>query len=291
MIDCMITVGSWETRFFKGFENAVKKFRPHNVLLFFYKEYANWSASNRRKSAKLCKEQDIIFKDRELSFSKHAGLWNVLYDEVARLNIRNGCVLLDITTMPRESIWIIMDLLEAKGIIVKYVYSQPERYNRTWLSRDPDEPRLVYKLSGEPKLGLPTKLLVLTGYDVDRVRQLIRFFEPQMTLLGIQVGNQLSNQALNIEKSKRAFEKERATDFFDVDAYADDHGFTSIKTQLDAHCGTSNIIMSSLGPKLSAISLYKLHKIYPQTSLAYAPSKEFNRRYSYGIGPTHEGHL
>jgi uncharacterized protein Veg len=287
----MITVGSWETRFLKGFEGAVKKFRPHNVVLFFYKEYATWSAKNRRESAKLCKEQGIIFKDCELSFSKHKDLWNVLYGIVTHLNVGNGCVLLDITTMPRETIWIMLDLLDARGIMVKYVYNQPERYNPKWLSRDPDEPRLVYKLSGEPKMGIPTKLLVLTGYDVDRVRQLIRFFQPQETLLGLQTGNQLANQAFNVEKSKRAFEKERAIDFFEVDAYAADHGFNSIKTQLDAHIGNSNMIMSSLGPKLSAISLYKLHKIYPQTSLAYAPSKEFNRRYSYGVGLTHEGHL
>ena len=49
--------------------------------------------------------------------------------------------------------------------------------------------------------------------------------------------------------------------------------------------------MSSLGPKPSAIALYRLKKKYPQTSLAYTPSNEFNRDYSYGIGEKCTGQL
>ena len=289
MTSWMITVGSWETRFIKGFECAVEKFQPNNVLLFFYKEYAAWSQSNRRKAAAFCKRHGVNVQEHELSFLDPVNCWQVLYNSITQLNFRDEKVLFDITTMPRETIWTCLDLLVSRGAIVHYIYNQPERYNSQWLSRDPGEPRLVYKLSGEPRLGLPTKLLVLTGYDVDRVRQMIRFYEPQQTLLGIQVGNQLSNQALNIDKNREAFGKERAVELFDVDAYASDNGFAAIKSRLDVNLGNSNVIMSSLGPKLSAIALYRLHKLYPQTSLAYAPSREYNRRYSVGIGASYEG--
>jgi len=46
-----------------------------------------------------------------------------------------------------------------------------------WLSRDPGKPRFVFKMSGLTKLGQPTALVILTGFDVQRTEQLIRFFE------------------------------------------------------------------------------------------------------------------
>jgi len=49
--------------------------------------------------------------------------------------------------------------------------------------------------------------------------------------------------------------------------------------------------MASLGPKLSAVALYRLHKKYPQTGLVYAPAKEFNPQYSYGITESIIGEL
>ena len=49
--------------------------------------------------------------------------------------------------------------------------------------------------------------------------------------------------------------------------------------------------MSSLGPKLSAVALYQIHKLHPSTALAYAPSQEYNREYSTGLGETFYGQV
>ena len=49
--------------------------------------------------------------------------------------------------------------------------------------------------------------------------------------------------------------------------------------------------MTSLGPKLSAIALYLLHRKYAGTSLVYAPSNEFNKDYSNGLGEAVTGML
>jgi hypothetical protein len=291
MIDWILTVGSWEMRFREGFFRDIDKLCPKNVLLCFYKEYASWSALNRRKAISRCKKQDISIKEIELSFTEYTESWRKVYDSTSSLQLNNNTVLVDLTTMPRETIWYAFNLLEEQGAKVTYSYHQPIRYNKEWLSRDPGKPRLIYKLSGEQRLGLPTKLVILTGFDVDRVKQLIRFFEPQHTYLGIQVGTQLSNKSLNIDKNTLAFIKKRNVELFDVDAYTDDHGFEAIKRQIEPHILNSNIVMSSLGPKLSAVALYKIQKYYPQTSLAYAPSNEFNRKYSFGIGDSFYGSL
>jgi hypothetical protein len=290
MTSWMLTVGSWEPRFLEGFKRSLDKFQPAKVLMYFYNEYAGWSARNRHAAFVLCSKRDISVLERALSFTDYNSSWLCLYDSITKLRAKGHNVVVDITTMPRETIWSAFDLLESHGATIHYVYYEPRAYNKKWLSRDPAEPRLVYKLSGESKVGLPTNLLVLTGYDVDRIRQLIRFFEPQRTFLGLQTGEQLDNQNLNVDKTKMAFSKKQG-EWFDVDAYSHDHGFRIIAKQLEPHFATSNIIMSSLGPKLSAIALYRLHKLHPQTSLAYTPSNEFNRRYSAGIGQGHDGSL
>jgi len=287
----MITVASWEYRFLGGFQKSVDKFQPDSVLLYFYREYATWSAPNRSKVLSLCNKKGIKLEQYELSFTDHPGSWRVLFNTIAGLQFNEQRVLVDITTMPRETIWTIFDLLESRSIKVQYVYNEPSKYNNKWLTRDPGEPRLVYKLSGEVKMGMPTKILILTGYDVDRIRHLIQFFEPQCVFLGLQTGDQLSNQLMNVKKTKEAFSREQNYKWFDVNAYENDRGFKTIKKELSQHLKGSNIVLSSLGPKLSAIALYNLHKLYPQTCLTYTPSNEFNRRYSSGLGRSHEGFL
>lgn len=182
------------------------------------------------------------------------------------------------------------DFLTENRAIIQYVYHTPERYSNEWLSRDPGRPRIVYKLGGEAKLGLPTMLLILTGYDPERVDQLIRFFDPYYTLLGVQSGEQFNNQSMNVANYEH-YKREPGVTLFSFDAYEDDHGFSSIETQLKIYLDNYNIVMSSLGPKLSAIALYKLHEKYPQTALAYAPSNEFNLEYSFGIGKTFTNQL
>ncbi len=60
---------------------------------------------------------------------------------------------------------------------------------------------------------------------------------------------------------------------------------------LNALDSAYNVIMSSLGPKLTAITLYKLHRENEARGLVYAPSNEFSLEYSSGIGPCFEGTL
>lgn len=284
MNDLIITVASWEERFWLGFKRLTDESCPKNLLLYFYKEYASATKANRDRVEALSREKGIEVQARELSFQDPVRSWRTLFETITKWTTQKIQVTIDLATMPRETIWTILDLLDESEPIVRCVYHQPEAYSTEWLSRDPGKPRLVYKLAGEAKLGLHTTLLVLTGYDVDRVRQLITFFEPQCTLLGLQVGDQFDNQSLNVDRHKREFEGEQGIELFNVDAFSEDHGFNAIEKQLEPHLKNSNIVMSSLGPKLSAIALYHLHKKYPGTALAYAPSNEFNPEYSHGIG-------
>ena len=283
--ELVITVASWEERFVVGLTNLLSRSCPKNLIMYYFVEYADHTKDNRQKIEGLCEEKDIGVDSYQLTFKDQVRSWLTIYDTKNIERTKGKVVTVDFTTMPRETLWTLFDLLDEYGAIIQYVYHTPERYSNEWLSRDPGRPRIVYKLGGEAKLGLSTILLVLTGYDPDRVDQLIRFFDPYYTLLGVQTGEQFNNQTMNVAKYKH-YLREPGVEVFDLDAYTSNYGFDSIEARLQPYLDKHNIIMSSLGPKLSAIALYQLHKKYPQTALAYAPSNEFNLEYSFGIGKT-----
>jgi hypothetical protein len=119
----------------------------------------------------------------------------------------------------------------------------------------------------------------------------MRFYEPKTTLLGVQTGNQFGNQSQNIDIHRSLISPESGVTQFDVNAYSEDHGKATIEAQLQPHLCDSNVVMSSLGPKLSAVALYQIHKLHPSIALAYAPSQDYNREYSTGLGETLHGQV
>jgi hypothetical protein len=289
--EVIVTVASWEPRFWLGFEKLVTAHRPSEVFMYFYAEYAGISEENREKIRVFCRESQITLHENKLSFSSPIESWRTLYITVSEGHMSNRSILVDITTMPRETIWILFDLFDPLKNRIRWVYNMPERYNTEWLSRDPDKPRFVPKMGGITTLGFPTTLLVLSGFDIERTRQMIVFYEPELILLGVQSGSQFENVSKNVERHSREFGKDPIVSLFEVDAYSRDQGLGVITAKINEHIASSNLVMASLGPKPSAVALYRIHKEYPQTGLAYAPSKEFNPNYSSGLGDCTCGEL
>jgi hypothetical protein len=206
-------------------------------------------------------------------------------------NIRSDkLITLDISTMPRETIWRICHALSQHNICIQYAYHKPKKY-ADWLSRDPGRPRILYRLAGIQHLGRQTMLIVQTGYDVERVKQLVRFYEPERLLLGLQTGDQFGNAAQNRQKHVDAFARHRDTDLFDVDGYSLNECYNAFVVVTAPLLDQYNVIISSLGPKIGALSLYLLKQSFPNVAMSYAPSNEFNRKYSTGIGGCIHGML
>jgi hypothetical protein len=281
----VITVASWEDRFLLGMTQQVESVTPSKVLMFHYKEYADWSEGNRTKLSGVCCEKNIELQDIELSFSSPAESWKALSKCVNEVDIQDELITLDISTMPRETIWSICHILSQRKICVQYVYHKPQENGYAeWLSRDPGRPRILYRLAGIQHLGRPTALIIQTGYDVERVQQLVRFYEPEKLLLALQTGEQFENIKQNRQKHIDAFSKRRDTEFFDVDGYSLDNSYETFKEKTGSLIESYNVVISSLGPKVGALSLYRLKQFFPDITMSYAPSNEFNHDYSKGIG-------
>ena len=200
-------------------------------------------------------------------------------------------VQVDISTMPRDIIWYLLWLLEQDSIEIRYVYHSPNSYGDDWLSRDPQAPRLVYKLSGIASPSDKTALLVTAGFDLQRVKRLIDWYEPAKLMIGLQSKSQFKQNEDEMKVHRDTFEKEHNCMIFELDAFAEDRGMAALQRALKQLDPSYNLIMSSLGPKLTAIALYQLQRQNRKIGLVYAPSNQFSKEYSIGIGKCFKGIL
>lgn len=286
--DLLITVASWEERFRLGTERIQRSNTIPQLLMYYYEEYSERTYNNRMAMRSLGWSSS---SEHGLKFSHPKDAWKKLEEDIASLSASTRRVLLDISTMPREMIWYFLFLLERKGHTISYIYNKPARYNEGWLSRDPGRPRLVYNQGGIAKLGCSTVLLITSGFDSDRIGQFVAFFEPKVVLIATQKGDQFENVERNLNAQQTVNLPKEMIERVTIDAYSEDHGMSVLAPYVARYVEENNVVMSSLGPKPSAIALYKIRKQYPEAALAYSPSKEFNPDYSTGIGESIVGEL
>jgi hypothetical protein len=288
--DAIVCVAGWEERFAEGVIRDLSAFRPDKVVMLIFSEFAVVTATNRESVRKVAAERGCAWEEVILR-REPKETWTTLRKYFTGEAWKRRSMLLDITTMPRETIWWTLGALVENECRVEFVYHQARSYSQEWLTRDTDEPRLLYQYSGISKLGKPTCLLLLNGFDTDRALQIIQYFEPALILLGIQVGTQFGNEEKNALPGERIRQQMRAVKTFNVNAYSPDFGYADILQAVLSSLEKFNIVAASLGPKTSAIALFRLVQQHPEIALAYAPSREFNMEYSEGIGASLGGSL
>ena len=289
--DSVIAVAGWEDRFALGLEKNIAERQPSRVVIVAFEEYLLNTAKNRARVKKLAEGFNVEYREVLVRRREPAGVWKTLQELFHDGTWTAREILVDVTTMPREVIWWSLGALLEIGARVTYVYHQPQSYAPEWVTRDTESPRLVYQNSGVSELGRETCLLLISGFDSDRVAQMIQFFEPVSILIGLQVGEQFGNQQKNIARHRQTLANSPQTKYFDVNAYGLDHGLAAIDAATVVEREKYNIVAASLGPKLSAIALFELRRKYTNLALAYAPSRQFNASYSSGIGEAVWGEL
>ena len=293
--DLVITFASWEDRFRLGFDRDIENGGFQKALVFYFDGYAERTQKNRDAVKKVCEEKKIEYIVKCLDVNKPAENWRIVLESVEGAIQNQQSVLVDISTMPREIIWYVLGQIEQNSIAGRYVYYSPENYGSDWLSRNPQSPRLVYKLSGLASPSAKTALLVTVGFDLQRVKRLINWYEPAKLLIGIQSESQFERNNTTMPDYRNTLEKEYKKECdcetFELDAFAEDRGMRAIQEKLEQLDSSYNVIMSSLGPKLTAIALYRLQRENEKRGLVYAPSNEFSQEYSSGIGLHFRGSL
>jgi hypothetical protein len=285
-----VSMASWEERFYLGAKLMLEKHNISHVLIFYTQGKREWTKENRIALYGIIpRNPKTSFEEIEIDRDEVTLFWNTVNITISKYKQNDwDQIILDISTMPREIIWCILYHFRNLHQIITYVYHRPESYNESWLTSEPKQPKLLIKHSGIFKMDKPTALFIATGYDIDRTFQLYFKFEPIKMMLFFQGGNQFRNQIDNIEKHRDRIHQISLNNASAViiDFYSKNHGFNAMATQIKKHKTSSNIVLSSLGPKLSALSIYKLWEKYPEIALAYTPSLNYNRLYSQGLGQT-----
>ncbi|MEA4982111.1 MAG: hypothetical protein VB066_05270 [Paludibacter sp.] len=290
----LICYPSWEDRSFLGISRFILENDCNIVYLIKHKKTRNHEKTSSiiTQIEQLLDKHNIVISEIHIS-SDGIETWQSIENSMMTID-KSVNVTLDITTMSRNVIWSLLTFLKKNKNKVTFFYNQPEKYSDDWISREPYNPKLLFKHSGIIKLGKPTILLILSGFDVERTKQLLNYYEPQKIVLGIQVGTQFCNDQRNSLAAHRDVCHLLGyldVESFNYDSYSEDFGFNEINTSIKKYIDNSNIIATSLGPKLSAISLYKSYLQNQDIALCYIPCKEYNLDYCSGIGKMFSGTL
>ena len=285
-MNILIYYPSWEERSLLGFERDVESSVFDRVILF---ENANPINSEKITSIKTgiirkCDDISLKYETITLDFDSSSS-WCVLKDFVATITVDDK-ITLDISTMSRNLIWALLFFIKEKVAGVDVIYHQPHKYSNEWLSRDAGLPRLLFKHSGIVSIEKQTLIIIVTGFDIERTKQLVNFYNPSKVILLIQKQNRLDDVNRNTFElhSDECRKIGLKPDVEAIDCYDDDWGYNVIENVVSAYLSNYNIIVSSLGPKLSAVSVYRTYLRHPEIALAYIPCKEYNVNYCEGIG-------
>ena len=278
---------SWEERSYLGFIKDCDDTTPSKVVIIKKVHPINEREiiNSINSIIDVCNNRQIEHETIEWNAASSEN-WRELQTRLNKLLNTNNKIQLDITTMPRDILWTLLFFFSQYSNHVDVRYYQPCSYNDTWLSREPANPRFLLKHSGIVELGKPTCLVVITGFDTERTKQIVKKFEPQRIILCIQEGEQFGNSNRNkgiIHKRSCNLLGSTNVTITQINAYSDDFGFGTINSLLN-ELSKYNVILASFGPKPSAIGAYLAYQHHPNIALCYVPCKEFNKEYCKGLG-------
>lgn len=286
-----ITVASWEDRFKLGFQSSysIQKINDKKidvVWAMFATEFAEETLSNRVCLDNFCANNDIIYQDFEFSLYDCLSAWKGITTECVNYFDSANDITIDISTMPRYIQWTLLDQLHRVKFPapVNIIYYKPEEYGGDWISRNPLKPFLLPRCGGITDFSKTTALFIISGYDTERISHLISSFEPTHILIAIREGKEFSNDIRNRYACESLLSQISNIDFVEIDGYDINKDEIFLSSKLEKLCNDYNVVVTSLGPKTSALTIFRLHAAYPQSCLIYTPSLEYNKTYSTGLG-------
>lgn len=279
----LLAPAGWEDRYYKGTIIDIDEFNPSKIWVPYSNEYLERTKPFRDRIQKIAEKRNIEYVESAHDYHDSISLYKSLLLEFQKQLTSESIVRFHATTTPRDMIWYLLHFLSEIKISTEFSYFRPIKYGN-YLSRDAKSPNLVLKRSGIAYPDLPTCILVLSGYDEERLSQLKQRYEPKLMLVGHQVGDQLENKLRNV------FGVEEPTDsdmFFDFNCFdTSDESVQVLCEKIDSLSQSHNILAASLGPKPSALILFKLTESRPEVGLVYIAANDYSIEYSSGIDLT-----
>ena len=277
----LLAPAGWEVRYEEGVYVDLVEFKPSKILVPFSRGYSSRTLPLRTRIQAKAKSLNIQYVEIEQDYCDAVTLYKTLSKVFDDHLVTATHVRFNATTTPRDLIWYALHLLSVRKIHTEFSYFKPLKYSDDYLSRDAKAPRLVLKRSGIAYPDQPTCVLALSGFDDERLSQLKQRYEPKTMLIGYQSGNQLDNAKRNSSVRLEPSEGEKCFEFNCYDVT--DKSLDILCTELSKLNEPHNVIAASLGPKPSALTLFKLTQVMPEVGLVYIPAGDYSEDYSIGI--------
>jgi len=224
-------------------------------------------------------------------------------------------ITIDITTFNREALLACLAIVRwayPNGVI-RLAYVSPVEYNPLgraalrkrvseskegidpaeiqeyiWLSRGFRKMRNAIGFSGFQKPNLPSLLILLPGYEIERPLTLVDNLEPAMVLIGKAVDStkdefyersvQSKNQMLRLFKARQPVQE------FDFSCKFIDKSFATLVALVDKFYNSHNIFLASLSAKPTLIAAFLLAEKFDKIQLTSSVPGEYNvDDYSDGV--------
>ena len=270
-----ITFLSWEERFLESFKKDIKDNEFERIIIFNFSNGHHLNIQNEiiKEVEKIDKKVEII----NLLFNDDIANWKLLKHQVFNNQPLNN-VLLNISTMPRNIIYYLLHFFKEFNLNYNSIYYKPVTHSST-LTKNPLTPSLILQHSGIFDLEKPTLLIVCVGYDEKRVFQLYNYFEPKDIILLTEEKHQTEvNLNPKFDFCLIPEKKEYLINSFDKKSI-----YNKLKKIYEAKNSEYNILLCSLGPKISTIDFFEFQVNYPNCGLVYIASKDYSLDYSNGV--------
>jgi hypothetical protein len=276
----VVAAASWEPRFVVSLEATLDREGVGELHVLFSERYTEWTVAAREDVRLFANRRGVTYKEMLLDFERPRELWRGVSDLAEQLKANSiNHLIVDGTTMPRELTWYLLHMRAEIGLPGDYVYVPAGTYG-DWLSKESLPPRLVIKRSGVLFPDKSTCILAISGFDIGRLNQLVSYFEPHKLLIARQTGERYENAIRNIPQLS---EYARHADIFDFDSFdVSPSSYQMLSDKIEPFLPDYNVLVASLGPKLSSVTAFELTEAFPDVALVYIPSQTYNRDYSKG---------
>lgn len=283
-IDLLVVSASFELRC-RSVADAIEPSRVRHVLVAqnqnhaeFHEDQANYLLkrfAGRSRLMKLHTAYPLITAD---SIARS-------FAEVFESPPRN--IVVDISTFTREAFLIlyrIMNIAFGRSVPKQYLYARAKEYSlgmnreEKWLSRGIADVRSVLGYPGAFEPSRRLHLIVLVGFEYDRVAELIRRCEPSVISLGQAASNEpdsldhLDIHRYNYDRLRSVFgEVER----FEFPGYDPDGARDAVLTRFRARPGF-NCMLAPMNTKLSTMGAAQAAVEEPSIQIVYAQAIIYN---------------
>lgn len=284
----LILSASFEDRCLAAANSLKASFASENTLILYNKEFLRRgnTSENLRKLNKKAKEfSKKVFEIETTAEITHSVI-SAIHEVITAnsINLDDNAITIDISTFPRHELLLILRYIRMQNPRkkVRLLYTRPRKYGE-WLSYGVKEVTAVPSYGGTQIPGRKKLLVILSGFEWERMFRLWEEHEPSKTI--VVLGDPPTNKHfLAINKVRANILRNRTNVEEDKAPANNPFAFCrKIEKILMKHKKEYNIFISPMNTKLQTVGLFLLAEKYNWFQITTAVPNDYNvENYSEG---------